>query len=99
MNFTSSSNCFCIKNAFTNSFIHFESVLDWASNSRKVRGPDAINPKTQTNPPMDGGLVSWFCGGFSVKHVCESRLEGVNSANLKFTNFKHNYKPGLAIEI
>jgi hypothetical protein len=51
MNFTSSSNCFCIKNAFTNSFIHFESVLDWASNSRKVRGPDAINPKTQTNPP------------------------------------------------
>jgi hypothetical protein len=58
MNFTSSSNCFCIKNAFTNSFIHFESVLDWASNSRKVRGPNAINPKTQTNPPMDDGLVS-----------------------------------------
>jgi hypothetical protein len=24
----------------------------------------------------------------------ESRLEGVNRANLKFTNFKHNYKPG-----
>jgi hypothetical protein len=51
MNFTSSSNSFCIKNAFTNSFIHFESVLDWASNSRKVRGPNVINPKTQTNPP------------------------------------------------
>jgi hypothetical protein len=30
----------------------------------------------------------------------ESRLEGgVNRANLKFTNFKHNYKPGLALEI
>jgi hypothetical protein len=23
----------------------------------------------------------------------------VNRANLKFTNFKHNYKPGLALEI
>jgi hypothetical protein len=29
----------------------------------------------------------------------ESRLEGVNRANLKFTNFKHNYKSGLALEI
>jgi hypothetical protein len=31
----------------------------------------------------------------------ESRLEGggVNRANLKFTNFKHNYKPGLALEM
>jgi hypothetical protein len=32
--------------------------------------------------------------------IFESRLEGgVNRANLKFTNFKHNYKPGLALEI
>jgi hypothetical protein len=23
---------------------------------------------------------------------------GMNRANLKFTNFKHNYKPGLALE-
>jgi hypothetical protein len=29
----------------------------------------------------------------------ESRLEGVNRADLKFTNFKHNYKPGLALEL
>jgi hypothetical protein len=31
----------------------------------------------------------------------ESRLEGggVNRRKLKFTNFKHNYKPGLALEI
>jgi hypothetical protein len=29
----------------------------------------------------------------------ESCLEGVNRANLKFTNFKHNYKPGLALEV
>jgi hypothetical protein len=29
----------------------------------------------------------------------ESRLEGVNRANMKFTNFKHDYKPGLALEI
>jgi hypothetical protein len=32
--------------------------------------------------------------------IIESRLEGgVNRANMKFTNFKHNYKPGLALEI
>jgi hypothetical protein len=29
----------------------------------------------------------------------ESRLEGVNRRNLKFINFKHNYKLGLALEI
>jgi hypothetical protein len=29
----------------------------------------------------------------------ESRLEGVNRQKLKFTNFKHNYKPRLAIKI
>jgi hypothetical protein len=30
----------------------------------------------------------------------ESRLEGgVNRRKLKFTNFKHNYKPRLALEI
>jgi hypothetical protein len=29
----------------------------------------------------------------------ESRLEGVNRANLNFTNFKHNYKLGLALEL
>jgi hypothetical protein len=30
----------------------------------------------------------------------ESHLEGgVNRANLKFIKFKHNYKPGLALEL
>jgi hypothetical protein len=29
----------------------------------------------------------------------ESRLEGVDRRKLKFTNFKHNYKPGLALVI
>jgi hypothetical protein len=29
----------------------------------------------------------------------ESRLEGVKRVNQKFTNFKHNYKPGLALEL
>jgi hypothetical protein len=29
----------------------------------------------------------------------ESLLEGVNRQKLKFTNFKHNYKLGLALEI
>jgi hypothetical protein len=31
--------------------------------------------------------------------LIESRLEGGEYANLKFVNFKHNYKPGLALEI
>jgi hypothetical protein len=35
----------------------------------------------------------------SVLIPIESRLEGVNRRKLKFTNFKHNYKPGLALEI
>jgi hypothetical protein len=29
----------------------------------------------------------------------ESRLEGVDRQKLKFTNLKHNYKSGLALEI
>jgi hypothetical protein len=29
----------------------------------------------------------------------ESHLEGVDRRKLKFTNFKHNYKPRLALEI
>jgi hypothetical protein len=29
----------------------------------------------------------------------ESRLEGVNRRKLKFRDFQHNYKPGLALEI
>jgi hypothetical protein len=29
----------------------------------------------------------------------ESRLEGVDRRKLKFINLKHNYKPGLALEI
>jgi hypothetical protein len=35
-----------------------------------------------------------------VSILTESRLEGgVNRANLKFTKFKHNYKPRLALEM
>jgi hypothetical protein len=33
------------------------------------------------------------------KHYTESRLEGVNRANLKFTNLSTHYKPGLALEM
>jgi hypothetical protein len=40
-----------------------------------------------------GRQVVQACGG-PPKGGTESRLEGVNRANLKFTNFKHNYKPG-----
>jgi hypothetical protein len=29
----------------------------------------------------------------------ESHLEGVNRRNLKFTNLKHNYKPGFSVRI
>jgi hypothetical protein len=31
--------------------------------------------------------------------ACKSPRGGVNRENLKFTNFKHNYKTGLALEI
>jgi hypothetical protein len=32
-------------------------------------------------------------------NTSESRLEGVKRRKLKFINLKHNYKPGLALEI
>jgi hypothetical protein len=35
--------------------------------------------------------LSWVVG--------ESHLEGVNRWNLKIINLKHNYKPGLALEL
>jgi hypothetical protein len=31
--------------------------------------------------------------------MAESRLEGVNRWNLKFTNLSTHYKPGLALEL
>jgi hypothetical protein len=31
--------------------------------------------------------------------ILESRLEGVNRRNLKFTNFKRVLRPGLALEL
>jgi hypothetical protein len=34
-----------------------------------------------------------------IQRVYESRLEGVNRRNLKFTNFKHILRPGLALEM
>jgi hypothetical protein len=37
---------------------------------------------------------------YKIDTQSESRLKGgVNRANLKFTKFKHNYKPGLALEL
>jgi hypothetical protein len=38
MSFTSSRVYFCIKNTFSNSFIHFNTSLDWASINGKRRG-------------------------------------------------------------
>jgi hypothetical protein len=58
VNFLSSSNCFCIKNTFTNSFIHFKQVLDWASIFRKTRGFHERCPKTQADSAADCGLTS-----------------------------------------
>ena len=63
MNFPSSSNCFCIKNTFTNSFIHFKQVLDWASISVKHRGLGERIPRPSEQLSMDGGLISIFCRG------------------------------------
>jgi hypothetical protein len=58
VNFTSSSNCFCIKNAFTKSFVPFKLVLDWVSIFRKIRGLGATKPKTRGTIEVDGGLFS-----------------------------------------
>jgi hypothetical protein len=44
MNLSSSSNYFPIKNIFSNLF-QFETALDWASFSRKVRGLCARIPR------------------------------------------------------
>jgi hypothetical protein len=38
MNLTSYRNCFCIKNAFSDSFTLIFQSLDCASNSRQTRG-------------------------------------------------------------
>jgi hypothetical protein len=38
-------------------FSGFIFPLDWASNSRKLRGLCARNPMTQITPNMDGGLI------------------------------------------
>jgi hypothetical protein len=46
MNFPSSSNCFCIKIAFTNSFTYFKYVLDWAHKTREQQG--LLRKSTQT---------------------------------------------------
>jgi hypothetical protein len=35
----------------------------------------------------------------SGRMMVESRLEGVNRRNLKFTNLSTHYKPGLALEL
>jgi hypothetical protein len=44
-------------------------------------------------------LVSRFCPrGVMGRLVTESRLEGVNRRNLKFTILNTHYKPGLALE-
>jgi hypothetical protein len=56
MNFPSSSNCFCIKIAFTNSFTYFKYALNWASITEMRRGVHGKCPKTQANTAADRGL-------------------------------------------
>jgi hypothetical protein len=48
MNFPSSSICFCIKIAFTNSFTYFKYALDWASITKKHKGLCAKYSRTQS---------------------------------------------------
>jgi hypothetical protein len=55
---------------------------------------------TQELPHTQVNLLCSFSWMLSTIFTIESRLEGgVNRANLKFTNFKHNYKTGLALEL
>jgi hypothetical protein len=56
MNFPSSSNCFCIKITFTNSFTYFKYALDWASISGKRRGSGVKYTMTQSTTGKDCGL-------------------------------------------
>jgi hypothetical protein len=43
-------------------------------------------------------VLGGSCEGMTIMTMfIESCLEGVNRANLKFTNFRHNYKLGLVI--
>jgi hypothetical protein len=44
MHFTSFSTYLYNKNPFSNSFNQFNSVLDWASNTRKSRGSEEKSP-------------------------------------------------------
>jgi hypothetical protein len=48
-------------------FSGFICSLDWASITRKVRGPSATNSKTQPNSPTNDGLFSKFYKGLSAK--------------------------------
>jgi hypothetical protein len=49
---------------------------------------------------QEPGETLWtFISRFTKVRGTESRLEGGEQANLKFINFKHNYNPGLALEI
>jgi hypothetical protein len=45
--------------------------------------------------------VEGLCGFSKLTQLTRSKSPrgGVNRRKLKFTNFKHNYKPGLALEI
>jgi hypothetical protein len=75
MNFPSSSNCFCIKNTFTNSFIHFKQVLDWAQDNQRTQGPRGKIPKTQRTSARTAGWF-WKSGGSLVLFYHD---EGVRS--------------------
>jgi hypothetical protein len=57
MNLSSSSNYFHIKNLFSNLFIQFQTALDWASFSRKIRGYGAIFSRLSAQWPTTGGLL------------------------------------------
>jgi hypothetical protein len=50
-------------------------------------GNKLIFPSIPSNPPV------------IPSHQIKVTQRGVNRANLKFTKFKHNYKPGLALEL
>jgi hypothetical protein len=58
MNLSSYSNCFHIKNLFSNSFNQFQTALDWASFKQEHRGSCVKVSKTQISAARTAGSIS-----------------------------------------
>jgi hypothetical protein len=61
-----------------------------------------LTPSLGQNSPLTSGITIFLLALRKLKrssYPSESRLEGVNRQNLKFTNIKHTLCSGLALEL